>query len=134
MNTSSLQSFIANGKLNGNILTVTVVKKISSERYIVGDKSGLAVLEYQQNRKELKTGTGIKLIKPVRATENILKCNTNFPPVKALEHDKVSPTSSQLQEIESKVENTEKPNVKEDKYLTFEEIIRNLLAFHDLDV
>ena len=36
--------------------------------------------------------------------------------MKALEHDKVSPTSSQLQEIESKVENTEKPNVKEDKY------------------
>ena len=122
MSYSSLQSFLANGKLNGNILTVTVVKKISSERYIVGDKSGLAVLEHQQNGKELKTGTGIKLIKPVRATENVLKCNTNFPPVKALEHDKVSPTSAQLQEIESKVENTENNNVKEDKYLTFEEI------------
>ena len=121
MSNTSLHHFLENGKLSGNFLTVTLVKKVSEERYIIGDKSSLAVLEYQKNEKELKIGTGIKLIKPVHLNKFTLKCNANFPLVKTLEHDKVNPTVAQLQKIESKIE-IGKDNLKQDNFLTFDEI------------
>ena len=122
MNTSSLKHFLDDGKLSGNILTVTLVKKITNERYIIGDKSGLAILEYSNTgKKELKIGTGIKLIKPVNLNKWTVRCNSNFAPVKTLDHDEVNAKPKQLQELENKVEKP-KENSKHDNHMTFEEI------------
>ena len=121
MSKTSLQNFLENGGKSGNILTVTLIKKLSTERYIVGDNSSLAVLEYPKNGKDLKIGSGIKLIKPVCIDDKTVKCNSNFSPLKTLEHDKVTPKQEQLQKFESKIENT-KECTTENKYLTFEEI------------
>ena len=119
---STLDQFLENGNLNGNFLTLTVIKKITSEKYIVGDTSCLGLLELQKNGKEIKIGQGIKLIKPVRVNEFTLQCNPKFSPVKTLEHDKISPSIAEIQEIESKAEISTKNTENEYSYVTFEEI------------
>ena len=121
MSKASLQNFLENGKKSGTILTLTLIKKLSMEKYIVGDKSSLAVLEYPQNGKDLKIGSGIKLIKPVLIDGKTLKCNSNFSPLKTLDHNKVTPTQEQLLTFESTIEDTQESS-KKSEYLTFKEI------------
>ena len=41
MSKTTLHQFLDTGKLNGNFITVAVVKKIANEQYIVGDQSSL---------------------------------------------------------------------------------------------
>ena len=121
MSKSSLQQFLKNGFLEGSFLSVTVVKKITNERYIVGDKTSLAVLELPKSGKEMKIGSGIKLIKPIHQNENSLKCNPNFSPVKTLDYEKLTPTKAQLKEIEKKIDITE-DTIKQENYITLEAI------------
>ena len=121
MSKSSLQQFLKNGSLEGSFLSVTVVKKITNERYIVGDKTSLAVLELPKSGKEMKIGSGIKLIKPIHQNENSLKCNPNFSPVKTLDYEKLTPTKVQLKEIEKKIDITE-ATIMIENYITLEAI------------
>ena len=119
--TTSLKNFLENGKLEGNTLTVTLVKKISERDYIVGDNSGLAVFEYDSAGKELKIGAGIKLIKPVQINNETIRCNPHFAPIKTLIFDKIDAKPRQLQNLERKVQSS-KGNAEQTKLITFEEI------------
>ena len=103
---SPLSEFLKNGTLQGNTMTVTVVKKISAERYIIGDKSCLAILELQQKGKEMKVDSGIKLIKPIRVNEKTLRCNPSFLPAKTLDYEKLSPPAIDIQEIEEELQDS----------------------------
>ena len=118
---SSLQEFLETGKLNGNYLILTVVNKIEDGKYIVGDKSSLGVLDLKNNGKEMKSGTGIKLIKPIHVDKYTLQCHPHFSPAKTLENEKINPEEEEIKRIESKVKQT--ADTKQDENnLTVEEI------------
>ena len=119
---TSLCHFLESGKLNGNSLVLTPVKKVTTGYYIVGDSSGLAVLEHNKNGKEIKIGTTFKLIKPLRVNDTTLKCHPNFSPVKTNEKVNISPSKEEIELIESKV-NIGNEELDENKtYLNFESI------------
>ena len=101
---SSLCSFLETGQLEGNYLNVTVLRKVSAEIYIIGDTSRLAILELKINEKEIKTGVGIKLIKPSKGDQNRVKCNPHFKPMRTFDHDKISPSTEEIELLVSKAE------------------------------
>ena len=121
MANSSLEQFLQKGILSGNFLLLTIVKKHTTGNYIIGDKTCLGVLEHNKNGKTLKVGTGVKLIKPVKVNEYTLQCNQKFPPARTLQHDTISPDEEDIQHLETKLEMSAQ-NIKEEKYLTFEEL------------
>ena len=117
---SSLSEFIQSGKLIGNSLTVTVIKKVTAEVYIIGDVSRLGILQIKRNEKDMKIGAGIKLIKPLQVNENMIQCNPHFKPMKTFDHEKISPKAEEIESMERKAEvNTV---AEDDSYTNFEEI------------
>ena len=118
---TTLQKFLESGTDSGNFISLAMVKKITSEKYIVGDASCLGLLEIKKNGKEMKIGTGIKLVKPIRINEYTLQCNPHFSPVKTLEFDNIAPKNKEIQVIEGKVEISTDDEAK-DNNLNFEKI------------
>ena len=120
---SPLSEFLKNETLPGNTMTVTVVKRISAERYIVGDKSCLAILELQQKGKEIKVDSGVKLIKPIRVSEKTLRCNPSFLPAKTFDYEKLKPSAIEIQEIEKELEDS-KDDAPLEETITLESITK----------
>lgn len=68
-----LENFLESGTHSGNFISLAVVKKITSEKYIVGDASCLGLLEIKKNGKEMKIGTEAEILKvTVKVTVKIL--------------------------------------------------------------
>ena len=81
-----LLNFLETSDLPGNILELSVIKKIDIYRFIVGDNSALAELNLSANplhAKDIKVGTTIKLLKPTKLDGKTLQTNKNFKPLKS---------------------------------------------------
>ena len=116
-----LLNFLETSDLPGNILELSVIKKIDIYRFIVGDNSALAELNLSANplhAKDIKVGTTIKLLKPTKLDGKTLQTNKNFKPLKSQNNIEITPPPSaddlaQFETIKDgnlKVENIEGEN------------------------
>lgn len=76
-----------------NWMQLTIIEKVTDSKYIVGDNTGIAILEIPEEFcKYLEIGKGIKLVKPGKLDDNIISCDKRFSPmktkaVKLVKHD-----------------------------------------------
>ena len=117
-----LREFLDNGVLKGNFLLLNVVKKIASGKYIVGDSSGLGLMLLDNEGKEIKMDSTIRLVKPLKVNETTLKCNPKFSPIKTSEKVKISPTKKELKDIENQFEFSQEDSDDGKEYINFESI------------
>jgi hypothetical protein len=117
-----LREFLDNGVLKGNFLLLNVVKKIASGKYIVGDSSGLGLMLLDNEGKEIKMNSTIRLVKPLKVNETTLKCNPKFSPIKTSEKVKISPTKKELKDIENQFEFSQEDSDDGKEYINFESI------------
>ena len=112
-----------------NWLQVTIIELLSPSMYIVGDKTGIAVMEIPQEfSKYLEVGKGIKLVRPSKLDDDLISFDKKFSPmktkaVKVVSHDVKKITalknkmmkikdvekqsdSKQFKDIENAVDNT----------------------------
>ena len=122
MSKTKLNKFLASGVLKGNFIVLNVVKKIDTGKYIVGDSSGLGVLLLDEEGKELKSDSTIKIVKPMKVDDTTLKCSPKLSPIKTSEKVELTPTKAEIKEIESKYKfTTQDVNIGK-QYITFESI------------
>ena len=71
--------------LNGktvNYIQVNVLKQINPDQYIVGDRTGLAILNLDSDKRQnIEVGKGLKMVKPSIA-EKVITCHPKFSPMK----------------------------------------------------
>ena len=66
-----------------NWIHVKVIEKLSETHYIVGDATGLAVMETTEaHQKYVEVGQGLKLIKPKKIETDIIGGDQRFSPMK----------------------------------------------------
>ena len=120
----ALQDFLRTHKVPGNILEILVIKKIRPFTFVVGDDTGLALLninENPQHEKDIKTGTTMKLLKPIVIDNKTLETNKNFKPLKSKNTIELKPSKEDLDLFE-----TENKEVKaNEKLVTFSSVRNN---------
>ena len=71
--------------LNGktvNYIQVKVLKHINPDQYIVGDRTGLAILNLDSDKRQnIEVGKGLKMVKPSIA-EKVITCHPKLSPMK----------------------------------------------------
>ena len=67
-----------------NFLEVNVLKEINSTQFIVGDRTGLALLTIDVSAtKFVEVGKGLKMVKPTHVEEKVIAAHPKFSPMKA---------------------------------------------------
>ena len=100
----SLKEFLQNKPLEKNLLEIQVIKMITLDKFIVGDSSGLALLDITENpshAKDIKIGTAIKLLKPILINTQSLKTNKNFRPLKSKKIIDLDISNSDLEKFDT---------------------------------
>ena len=126
MSKTTLHQFLENGELKGNCLIINVVKKLADGKYIVGDSSGLGLLVHDNEGKELKLTSTIKVVKPLKVNDTTLKCSPKFSPMKTMEKVEIFPTKKELKKIEEKLDFSPGDSVNDGKEYTTFDTIQNL--------
>ena len=62
-------------------LHVNIIEKVSLNQYIVGDSTGLAIMEVSSG-KHVEVGQGLKLIKPRKDEDDSIVADDKFTPMK----------------------------------------------------
>ena len=107
--TDSLKTLLQTGKISTSSLPVKVIKEIGSNSFIVADKSGVAVLDTNDNpdhSKYLKNGNWYKLIKCYKGDGSTIKSNKQFKPVKTVIGNAISDIEDEVEQLENSVRNT----------------------------
>lgn len=102
-----------------NLLHVNVLKQINSTQYIVGDKTGLAILTVltSENSNNVEVGKGLKMVKPSVVDPKNITSHPKFTPTKT------KPIEMTVNEAEVlKLENSTEGNMKVDKGISFNSI------------
>ena len=77
----SIEKLLKNEKVN--FLQVNVLKQINSTQFIVGDNTGMAIMNVDlENVQHIEVGKGLKMVKPSRIEENRITCHPRFHPMK----------------------------------------------------
>ena len=107
----SLKNFLEGQNLPGNTLIVSIIKKLQSSKFIVGDSSGLALLKVAENHdKDIKVGITVKLIKPVAIDNQTIQSNKSFKPMKSKTKLELTPSEEDLSKFEVKEEESQIKN------------------------
>ena len=120
----TLKKFLEKKFLPGNMLSVTIVKKLQPYQYVVGDSSCLALLKLPEDpsqEKSISVGLTVKLIKPVVISEDIIESNKNFKPMKSKETIKIEYSEDDLSKF--KIQTVDKKT--ESNSTSFQEIKEN---------
>ena len=95
----SLTQFLDSNHLPGNILIIQVIRKLKPCVFIVGDSSGLALLDITENphhEKELKVTSTVKLLKPVAKDKQTINTNKKFKPMQTKQDLNISPSEEDI--------------------------------------
>ena len=66
-----------------NWIHVNIIEEVTLTKYIVGDASGLALMEIPEVfNKCMEVGKGVKLVKPSKIIDNVIACDKRFNPMK----------------------------------------------------
>ena len=77
----SIKKLLNNEKVN--FLQVNVLKQIHSTQFIIGDNTGMAIMNVDlENTKQIEVGKGLKMVKPSRIDENLITCHPKFHPMR----------------------------------------------------
>ena len=73
---------LLNGE-NVNFLQVNVLKEINSTQFIVGDRTGMAIMIIASNdSKSIEIGKGLKMVKPSKVEKDVITSHPKFSPMK----------------------------------------------------
>jgi hypothetical protein len=106
-----------------NWIHVNIIEQLSPTTYIVGDATGLAIMETSQLAKYqnyIETGQGLKLIKPNKVETDVIAADHRFSPMKTKPIQLPKPDKRRLAKLQNapKV----KPAVQQVDYIDFETI------------
>ena len=79
----TIQQLLDGAKVNW--IHVKILEKVSPTQYVVGDSTGLAIMEIDPNSnhdKYIKVGKVAKLVKPSKITADVIACDKRFNPMK----------------------------------------------------
>ena len=102
----TIKSLLDGGKLKTSMIQVQLIKQISSNSYIIADKSMVAILDIQDapsHSNHLNQGCWYKLIKCNKGEKNTIKTNKLFKPVKTLVKNELPDMSAQVQKLENAI-------------------------------
>ena len=69
-----------------NWIQVNIIEQITATKFIVGDATGLALMEIPEEfSKYVEVGKGIKLVKPSKIGNDRIACDKRFTPMKTKE-------------------------------------------------
>ena len=112
----TIQQLLNNEKVN--FLHVNVLKKISSTQFIVGDKTGLAIMIIaSEDATNVEIGKGLKMVKPSLVEKEFIACHPKFSPMKT-KHFQIDVNPEDVMQLEM----SGKKNVKVDKGISFNQI------------
>ena len=113
----TIKNFLDDGKLKTALVTVKLIKEVSSNSYIIADKSMVAILDTNaapEHAKHLTTGNWYKLIKCQKGEKNTINKNKLFKPVKTLFKDEIGDIADQVENLENTIETTASAKKYED--------------------
>lgn len=102
----TIKSLLDDGKLRTSMLEVQLIKQISTNSYIIADKSMVAILDIQDapsHSKNMIPGCWYKLIKCQRGDKSTIKINQKFKPVKAHVKGELPDISSEVRKLETAI-------------------------------
>jgi hypothetical protein len=105
----TIKTFLDDGKLKTSLLTVKLIKEVSSNSYIIADKSMVAILDTHaapDHAKHLNTGNWYKLIKCNKGEKSTINVNKLFKPVKTLFKDEIGDIADKVENLENTLETT----------------------------
>ena len=120
----ALAGFLNTGKLTSNIIVIQVVRKLQCNFFIIGNQSGLALLDISENphhEKDIREGGSLKLIKPLFIDNQTIQTNKSFKPIPSKETFKLSPSKEDIAKFQIKTENVNQKN----NLITIESILAN---------
>ena len=103
-----------------NWMQINVIEQVSKNQYIVGDDTGLAIMEIaSDHEKHIEVGQGIRLIKPEKIQADVIKGHDKFSPMKT----KPIPLSIIDEKKLRKLRKTPKAAPQKVDYIDFDKII-----------
>ena len=118
----SLKSFLENGKLVTSLLTVKLIKQLSTNSYVIADQSMVAILDITEapgHSKYMNPGAWYKLIKCEKAEKSTIKINKTFKPIKTIVKGDIKDIDLEVNRLEQLME--KKASSKQ--YITLKSII-----------
>ena len=103
----SLKSFLENGKLVTSLLTVKLIKQLSTHSYVIADQSMVAILDITEapsHSKYMHPGTWYKLIKCEKAQNSTIKINNTFKPIKTIVKGDIKDIDLEVNRLEQLME------------------------------
>lgn len=97
--------------LNGekiNVLHVNIIEEISTTQFVVGDSTGIVIMQIKEDsshQKQIEIGKGLKIMKPQKIKDNVIGCNEKFSPMKmkpitmTVEHGRVQEMVNAAKEL-----------------------------------
>ena len=102
-----------------NWIHVNVIEKLSETHYIIGDATGLAVMETTAtHQKYIEVGQGLKLIKPKKIETDVIGGDQRFNPMKTKPMALPNLNPKRM----AKLQSAPKPDCKQIDHIDFETI------------
>ena len=102
-----------------NWLHVNVLKQLSPTKFIVGDATGLAIMDVpgnHENSRHIEVGKGLRLVKPTKVTDDQITFNDKFTPMKSKPLDiKLDEKRMRKLEKDANLDHSQKQNPMEYK-------------------
>ena len=98
----TIEKVLSGGKCTS--LKVNVLKKISVCQYIVGDKTGLAILNIDpdsNHQKHVEEDKGLKVVKPYKLEEDVITWESKYGPMK-MKADEIDINENRLMQLKTK--------------------------------
>ena len=112
----------------GNVkwIQVNIIEQLSETQYIVGDATGLAIMDTSSLAnpgKQIQVGLGLKLIKPSKVEEDVIAGDNRFTPMKTKPLALSKPDKKRIAKLQNRPKT--KPVAQQVDYVDFETIIND---------
>ena len=102
-----------------------VIEKLSATQFIVGDATGIAIMETDQNHENhVEVGHGVKLVKPSKINEDEISMDKKFTPMKTKPKKIPEPCIERIEALRAKSKHeSQRTSGDQNSFITFETIM-----------
>jgi hypothetical protein len=95
-----------------SFLHVNVLRQINPTQFIVGDKTGMAIMNIDsENTKHIEVGKGLKMVKPSKIEEKVITHHPKFSPMKTKAFQ-MNVNDAEMDQLELNGKETKQPVTK----------------------
>ena len=105
-------------------LHVNIIEKVSPNQYIVGDSTGLAIMEVSSG-KHVEVGQGLKLIKPRKDEDDSIVADDKFTPMKTKPLVLAKVDKSKITDLKKKAKKKAEHKPPQTDYIDFNSILND---------